>query len=228
MKILGLIPARGGSKGIPRKNVVDLGGRPLIAWTIRAALQAQCVSRVLVSTDDEEIAATARDHGADVPFLRPAELANDVAPALPVIAHALAYADSQGWSVDAVAYLQPTSPFRTAADIDAAAALLAQGDTVVSVLTVPHNMLPSSLMRQRADGRLEFAVPPEQVKLRRQDKEQLLYARNGPAILLVRRAVVEAGKLYGESIMPYVMPWRRSLDIDTPDDLDLVRDLLPR
>lgn len=230
MNVLGLIPARGGSKGIPRKNIVPLGGKPLIAWTIEAARQAQGVSRVVVSTDDAEIAAVARQWGAEVPFMRPREIATDGAVALPVIRHAVETLERQhGWCSDAVAYLQPTSPFRRAEDIDAAIALLhtADADTVVSVTRVPHNMLPDSLMRQDEDGTLAFVAPPELRRFRRQEKENVLFARNGPAILLMRRAVLEAGNLYGQRILPVTMERLRSLDIDEPLDLEIAEALLP-
>jgi len=120
MKILGLIPARGGSKGIPRKNIKPLGGKPLIAYSIEAGLKSRYLDKVLVSTDDEEIAQVARQYGADVPFIRPAELARDDTPTLPVIQHALRFLADKGETYDAVCLLQPSSPFRTPAFIDAA------------------------------------------------------------------------------------------------------------
>lgn len=228
MRVLALIPARGGSKGIPRKNIAPLGGKPLIAWTIAAARSATRVSRVVVSTDDAEIADVARAAGAEVPFLRPAEISNDAAPALPVIVHAVGWLEANGgWSAEAVVYLQPTSPFRDAADIDAAIASLQDGaaDTIVSVVEVPHNMSPSSLMEVR-DGWLSFMVPPEQRQFRRQAKQRL-FARNGPAILLNRRSVIDNGELYGERIAAYEMPRLAALDIDEPEDLAVAEALLP-
>lgn len=228
MNILALIPARGGSKGIPRKNIANLGGKPLIAWAIEQALASRHITRTLVSTDDSEIAGIARSLGAEAPFLRPHEISNDTAPALPVIQHAVEWlASNQNWSADAVAYLQPTSPFRTAADIDAACTLLVsrKAETVVSVVSVPHNMGPASLMAMR-EGWLEFMVPPEQREFRRQAKERL-FARNGPAILLTRRDVIDSGALYGARIAAYEMPRLASLDIDEPEDLAIAEALLP-
>lgn len=229
MKILGLIPARAGSRGIPRKNLAPLGGRPLIAWTIAAA-RATRVDRVVVSTDDADIAAVSRQHGAETPFLRPARLAGDDTPALPVIADALdALERDEGWCADAVAYLQPTSPFRDASDIDAAIALLGDDDTdtVVSVMPVPHNMLPSSLMRETPAGRLEFLAAPGQRRFRRQDKNEKLLARNGPAVLLVRAGVIRSGRIYGDRVRGMEMNRLRSLDIDEPFDLRLAEALVP-
>lgn len=228
MRVLALIPARGGSKGIPRKNITPLGGKPLIAWTIEAARAASAITRVVVSTDDAEISDVARAHGAEVPFLRPGDISDDAAPALPVIRHALhALQTLDGWTADAIAYLQPTSPFRDGQHIDDAVALLAASgaDTVVSVVRVPHNMVPTSLMEMR-DGRLEFCASPEQRQFSRQAKE-LLFARNGPAILLNRRATIDGAGLYGDRIAPLEMAPLVSVDIDEPGDLQIAQALLP-
>jgi CMP-N-acetylneuraminic acid synthetase len=155
-------------------------------------------------------------------------ISDDTAPALPVIAHAVDWLEANAnWSAEAIAYLQPTSPFRDASDIERAVALLQErfADTVVSVVAVPHNMSPSSLMQVR-EGWLEFCVPPEQRSFRRQSKEQL-FARNGPAILLNRRDVIDRGELYGARIAPLEMSRLASLDIDEPEDLVLAESLLP-
>lgn len=226
MNILALIPARGGSKGIPRKNLVPLGGRPLIAWTIEAA-RAVPGLRVAVSTDDADIAEIARGQGAEVPFLRPPELASDTASAIAVVGHATARFDEVGWRADAIVYLQPTSPFRGAPFVREAVSLLAAGDcdTVVSVVPVPHVMTPSSLMRL-TDGYLEHVAPAAERRFRRQEKP-LLYARNGPAILALTRATLATGDLYGPRIKPLVMPSLESHDIDEPLDLQIAEALLP-
>ncbi|HWL03553.1 MAG TPA: acylneuraminate cytidylyltransferase family protein [Xanthobacteraceae bacterium] len=227
MNILALIPARGGSKGIPRKNIAPLAGRPLIAWTIADALAAGSLGRTLVSTDDGEIAAVARAHGGEAPFLRPPELAGDQAAALPVIQHAVAWADAEGWRADAVLYLQPTSPFRGAAPIMRAVDLLEQDlcDTVVSVVPVPHAMTPDALM-QKAGNELSFVAPPERRVFRRQDKP-MLYARNGPAILGLTREAIMRGELYGARIKAVEMSPLASIDIDTPLDLAMAEALAP-
>jgi len=223
---LAIIPARGGSKGIPRKNLARLGGRPLIAWTIEAVRKVAGV-RVVVSTDDEEIAAAALQEGAEVPFLRPAPLASDTASAFSVVHHAVGALEAEGWSADLVIYLQPTSPFRGSAVISEAIRLLDAGDcdTVVSVVTVPHAMTPTSLMRL-ANGYLEHLAPPEERRFRRQDKP-ILYARNGPAVLALMRANLDGGDLYGSRIRPLVMGALESLDIDEPLDLAIADALLP-
>lgn len=228
MKVLALIPARGGSKGIPRKNIAPLGGRPLIGWTIEAARLAQSVDRVIVSTDDEEIAVVSRQEGAEVPFLRPAELSSDTAAALPVIRHAINALDLSGFVADAVVYLQPTSPFRNAASIDRAVDLLRRGgvDTVVSVTRVPHAMTPDALMRLNGDM-LEFVAPSEARIFRRQDKP-LLYARNGPAVLAItRHAALYSSGLYDGRVKAVEMNALESHDIDESLDLIVAEALLP-
>jgi CMP-N,N'-diacetyllegionaminic acid synthase len=221
LSLLGLIPARGGSKGIPRKNLAPLAGKPLIAWTAKAALAAPSLSRVVVSTDDAEIAAAARDCGVEA-LMRPAALATDQSGALEVIRHAIERLEAQhGKPIDAVAYLQPTSPLRTAEHIERAVALLRaqSADTVVSVVAVPHNMIPESQMTMAADARL--SAPPPGQSLRRQDKPRR-YARNGPAVLVVsRRCVMELGTLYGERTFGFEMRLEESLDIDSAADLEL-------
>lgn len=229
MPTLALIPARGGSKGIPRKNVAMLGDRPLIAWTIDAALQAACFDHVVVSTDDPQIAEVAQLAGAEVPFLRPSEFSGDAAPALDVIAHALAHFSQAGQAFDAVAYLQPTSPFRTARQLAQAHRqfIEAAPDTLVSVMAVPHNMSPGSLMHTVDGPGSPWLQSPHGQTLRRQEKESL-FARNGPAILIMSASdVVERTRLYGERVLGFEMDRLSSLDIDDPMDLEIARRLLP-
>jgi CMP-N,N'-diacetyllegionaminic acid synthase len=224
--ILGLIPARGGSKSIPRKNLATLAGKPLLAWTAEAALGARRLGRIVLSTDDEEIADAGRRLGLDVPFLRPAELAQDDTPMLPVMRHAADWCAARGDALDAVVLLQPTSPLRRALHIDEAVALLlADGaaDSVVSIVPVPHQFSPVSVMRLEG-GRLSPFLPGPPI-LRRQDKP-LVYARNGPAVLGVRIEALRRGVLYGPTTLGYVMDARSSLDIDDPDDLWLAEQIL--
>jgi CMP-N,N'-diacetyllegionaminic acid synthase len=212
--VVALIPARGGSKGIPRKNLAPLAGKPLLHWAIDAALSADTVTRLVVSTDDDEIAAAAGD--AEL-LRRPAELAGDDTPMLDVIRHALEHIEP----CDVLVLLQPTSPLRRPEQVDEAVRLLLESgaDTVVSVVEVPHRYEPSSLMELH-DGRLVARSEPTT----RQAKDQL-YARNGPAILAVRPSGLGDG-LYGGNVVGYVMDERDSLDIDTPHDLELAEQLL--
>jgi CMP-N,N'-diacetyllegionaminic acid synthase len=230
MSIIGLIPARGGSKGIPRKNLATLGGRPLISWTIRSAMASGVLSRLIVSTDDPEIADVARREGAEVPFIRPAEFSGDEAQAIGVIRHALqALGLGAVDSCQSVTYLQPTSPFRTAAQLREAVALFydRRPDTLVSVQRVPHNMVPSAQMVPVDDGHPLWLDSPVGQVMRRQEKART-YGRNGPAILILSaKDVLEHGRLYGDRVMGYEMDRLSSLDIDDPLDLDMARALAP-
>jgi len=226
MEVLGVIPARGGSKGIPRKNLAPLGGRPLIAYTCDAARESRRLTRVVVSTDDEEIASVAGRLGIEVPFLRPASLAADDTPMVEVLVHAVASLEARdAYRPAAIVLLQPTSPFRRGGHIDAAVDLLESSgaDSVVSVVAVPHQFTPSSLLR--LDGDRVVPWTEGTAPTRRQDKP-LLFARNGPAVLAVRtRVLVEQNALYGADTRGLPMTREESLDIDDTFDLE-VADLL--
>lgn len=208
MSTLGLIPARGGSKGIPRKNVRVIGGKPLIVWTIDAARQATRLDRVVVTTDDVEIAAVAAEHGAEVPFLRPAALARDETPGIAPVLHAIDALPGY----DTVVLLQPTSPLRDASDIDNAIALAAVDTPVVSVTAAPH---AGWTFAMRSDGILDIGDAP--VAARRQDQAPF-YALNG-AIYVANTAMLRVQRTFlTAQTRGYVMPAKRSVDID--DDLD--------
>lgn len=220
MKVLAVVPARGGSKGVPRKNIREVAGRPLIAWTLAAALEAKMMDRVIVSTDDEEVAAVARAWGAEVPFRRPSELATDQAPTLAVLQHAVAWlAQHEGYRPDAVLTLQPTSPLRRAAHCDEAIAVFSKdpnADSLVSCIAVPHILHPRSVMRMTDEGYLEPFVDAPLV-LRRQDKGPV-FARNGAAIYITRTERLSE-YVFGGRLLPFVMDENSSLDVDTEDDL---------
>jgi CMP-N-acetylneuraminic acid synthetase len=227
IQVLGVIPARGGSKGIPRKNLTLLGGRPLIAYACDAARGSRTLTRVLVNTDDAEIARAAEGLGVDVPFLRPPELAGDDTPMIDVLVDLLSTLDQrEAYRPDVVVLLQPTSPFRRAEHVDAAVRLLQDSgaDSVVSVVAVPHQFTPASLMRVEG-GRLlpaDGTIGP----MRRQDKATL-FARNGPAVVAVRTPVLrEQRVLYGADTRPLVMTRADSIDIDDAFDLQVAELLL--
>ena len=219
VRVEALIPARGGSKGILRKNLAPLGAKPLVVWTIEAALGSARVERTVVSTDDAEIAELALAHGAEV-LDRPDELAGDDVTMRDVVAHAL-----QTMEADVVALLQPTSPFRTSRHVEEAVDLLVESgaDGVVSVVEVPHRFGPPSLM-ELDGGRLvrldEAAYPNRQAK-------PVLYARNGPAILALAAGRI-GDDLYAGDLRPYVMDAESSVDVDEPFDLELAEFLLSR
>lgn len=227
MNILGIIPARGGSKGIPRKNIALLAGKPLLSYTCQAALGSLKLNRVILNTDDQEIAELGRNYGVDAPFLRPENLAGDDIPILPVISHTLRWLEKeQGYTTDLIVLLQPTSPFRRSDHIDSAldTYLNSDADTLVSVEEVPHNLTPSSLMKIDEQGYLHPLLEGELV-LRRQEKPKV-YARNGPSILIVRRSVIDRGHLYGDKVLPFKMSRLASLDIDDQDDLILAESMM--
>ena len=222
MDILGLIPARGGSKGIPQKNIALLAGKPLLAYTCEAALKSTRLTRILLNTDDPEIAEVDRACGVEVPFLRPSELAQDDTLILPVIQHTLDWlATHDSFVPDAVVLLQPTSPLRKTEHIDSAVDVFFENnaDTVVSVMEVPHQFNPVSLMQFDDAQQLRPYLDGPMI-LRRQDKPRV-YARNGPAVLVVRRRVIEQGQLYGDCVYSYLMDRIASLDIDDQSDLAL-------
>jgi CMP-N,N'-diacetyllegionaminic acid synthase len=221
LTILALIPARGGSKGIPGKNLAPLCGKPLLAWTIEAAKGARGIDRVVVSTDSAAIADTACALGAEVPFLRPDELARDDTPGIAPPLHALRWLEEhEGYRPEGLLLLQPTSPLRTVQDIEGAIELWRRmaADSVVSVSPAHHH--PYHMKTVGADGRLAPFMVPERPVIRRQDLPPL-FALNG-ALWLIRSDVLLAREdWYTDRTWGYVMPEERSLDVDTPWDLRL-------
>ena len=222
---LGIIPARGGSKSIPNKNLIPAGGKPLLEWTVRAARNC-CLNHTILSTDCHKIAAVGRRLGVDVPFIRPRALSTDRASMIGVLQHALEWWASSGRKdPEGIVLLQPTSPLRRSLDIDTAVGLFRekQADSVVSMMEVPHQFNPVSLMVESADGTLRSFLDGPQT-LRRQDKP-LVLARNGPAILVLRPNLIRRGELYTNNTFPYRMNARNSLDIDEPHDLAILNAL---
>jgi len=222
-RILGIIPARGGSKGIPRKNLVSLCGRPLIAYTIEAGLSSEMLSRLVVSTEDAEIAAEARKLGADVPFLRPTELATDDARSLPVVQHAVKAVEAEeGARFDVIVMLQPTTPLRTAGDIDEGIRLLLDtgSDSVVSVVDVGANH-PYRMKRIDESGRLVNFVDQGFEDMRPRQELPPVYIRSGDLYIARRAVVMEQNTLVGDKCRAVVIPEKRAVNIDTP--LDLLR-----
>ena len=230
MNVVGLVTARGGSKGVPGKNIALVGGRPLLEYTAEAALRSRRLTRIVLSTDDDEIAAVGRNCGLDVPFMRPTELAEDSTSSLDVALHAMDWlATAEALHTDILVVLQPTSPFRTSTHIDEALNIMLEDegvDTVVSVTTVPHHFNPFSLMQLTDDKRLvDYISEPDGARYRRQSLPTFL-ARNGPVVLASRASVIRRShSFYGANVKPYLMTADDSLDIDTPHDL-LVADLL--
>jgi len=219
MRILALIPARGGSKGLPRKNLLPLAGHPLIAHTIRVALEAGAATDVVVSTDDAEIAATARAYGAAVPFMRPAALAEDSARTIDVVIHGLQTMEALSQRrYDAVLLLQPTSPLRQAADVQAALQLYIdeRADSLISVFEwqSPH---PFYMYWMRENEPLPV-LNTARLYHRRQDFPAV-YVRNGAIYLTDREVLLRRQTFYGDRLRAIIMPAARSINIDHPDDL---------
>jgi CMP-N-acetylneuraminic acid synthetase len=223
MNLLAIIPARGGSKGIPRKNLAPVAGLPLLAWTCRAALESRSLSRVILSTEDSEIAERGREFGVEAPFLRPAELAQDETPTLPVIRHALEFlAEREGYRPDAIVLLQPTAPLRRAEHIAGAVSRLVKtgAEAVVSVSPVPAHFHPYWVFDLDGDDRLKPAHPdggPE-----RYPRRQALppaYTRNGAVYVARTRLILQENSLYGPAPAAYVMRPEDSVNVDAPADL---------
>ena len=217
---IGIVPARGGSKRLPGKNIKLCAGRPLLAWTAQAA-KASRLDRVILSTDNEAIAKLGRDCGLEVPFLRPSELAADETPMLPVIANLLEWLTRTWGEPRSLVLLQPTSPLRLPRHIDEALDLLEQSgaETVVSVTDPEADSNPAKLMRQASDGSVARANA-------RSDGRLVL--RNGPAILANTPAVIRMAKLYGEPTVGYYMAPADSVDIDNDEDFRRAESLLLR
>ena len=212
MTRLALIPARGGSKGIPRKNIKIFCGKPLLHWSIDVALQSGCVDQVVVSTDDPEIAEVARAGGAEVPFLRPGELASDTAPGITTALHAL----EQLPDVSDVLLLQPTSPLRTMADLESIISLRHRTgkDSAVSLtFSAKH---PAWMYVLSQDEKLEPILQFDEAHCRQ--KLPPAYVLNGALFLASRSFLLREQTFITEDTVGYVMPIERSVDIDTSLD----------
>jgi CMP-N-acetylneuraminic acid synthetase len=224
LKVLGLVTARGGSKGLPGKNLRPLAGKPLIAYTIDAAVASGVFDRLVLSTDDADIAALVRTLGCVVPFTRPAELARDETPHLPVVQHAVRWLEEhEGYRPDAVMILQPTSPLRQPQHISEAVALLERSgaDSVVGVGRVPDHYHPMRTVSIDASGDATLFVTGEPVRRRINRRQDMppAWAMNG-AIYLLRTSLLFAAEpgLYGDRAAAYVMPDASGISIDSLED----------
>jgi CMP-N,N'-diacetyllegionaminic acid synthase len=221
--VLALIPARGVSKGIPRKNIMPIAGKPLIAWSILQAIESRLISRVIVSTDDPEIASTAAEYGAEVPFLRPAEFAHDLSPDIDVFRHALEFlATSESFVPQVVVHLRPTGPVRRVADIDEATTLLLdhpEADSVRSVSLVHQS--PYKMWRRNADGSIVPLLELPGVRDCQSQPRQTLpavYWQDGYVDVVRPRAVLELGSMSGSRVLPFFAR-TRLFDLDYPEDV---------
>jgi len=215
-RVLAIVPARGGSKGVPRKNIRLLAGKPLIAHTLQAARDAARISRLIVSTDDEEIAAVARQWGADVPFLRPPHLANDTAGQVEVVLHALQAVEAlDGVTYPYVILLQPTAPLRSSADIDGSLELLATSgcDSVVSYCRVEREHPYYMVTLENEHPRPVLEIPPG---LTARQQYPAVYLRTGAIYAVRREVLLEQHSFYGKDVRAWIAPSRRSINIDRP------------
>ena len=225
MKIISIC-ARGGSTGLPGKNIRDLLGKPLIGWTIEQALQAGVADQVFVSTDSEEIAAVARHFGAQVPFLRPPELSSSTAGKLPVIQHLLEWIESRFEPVETIIDLDPTSPLRNVEDIHACLKLL-DGDTDLVITGYEAEKNPYfNMVEAKADGYFERVCKLDFDVVARQDAPKV-YSMNA-SIYAWRRQALSASLWAAKRIRLHVMPRERSIDIDHAVDFELVELLMKR
>jgi CMP-N,N'-diacetyllegionaminic acid synthase len=233
MDVLALITARGGSVTLPRKNILPFCGKPLIAHSIEAARQAReatgTIERIVVSTDDGEIAGVSTRYGAQVPFMRPAELSRPDTPSLPVAKHAVEFLERErGKLYDWILLLQPTSPLRTAGDILDALALAAKPDTTAVIgVTSANNSHPMKL-RLIENGVLKYYLKDSMGQVRRQDFSYDVYRTNGAIYLTRRDALMEEESFYGSRPLALVMPPERSIDIDTQLDFEMAAFLFER
>ncbi|MEN9336588.1 MAG: N-acylneuraminate cytidylyltransferase [Bacteroidota bacterium] len=228
MNILAIIPARSGSKGVPGKNTKLLGGKPLLAYSIEQALACQLFSRVLLSTDSEQIAAVGMQYGAEVPFIRPSELASDTASSIGVVQHALHFYRERGEVFDAVCLLQPTTPFRAPHLIADCVHKMKNEcwDAVVSMLPVPHEFNPHWVFEADSHGALQIATGDKEIIKRRQDLPPA-YFRDG-AVYLTKTQWLEKGSFFGEKLGFVLSDVATFVNIDTLSDWEKAEELIQK
>jgi CMP-N,N'-diacetyllegionaminic acid synthase len=222
-KVLALVTARGGSKGLPGKNVRPLCGRPLIKWSIDTALACTEIDALVVSTDDEQIATIAANAGAEVPFIRPPALAGDTASSIDVIIHALDFLESNGRFFDVVLLLEPTSPLREVADIQAALQRMidTRAAAIVSVCRA-ESTHPAFMFRTTAQGRLEPFLLASPTGVRRQEIEPLFYL-DGTLYASTVESLRTQRSFYHEDTLAYEVSKWKALEIDDIDDFEMVK-----
>lgn len=215
--VLAIIPARGGSKGVPRKNIRNVGGKPLIAWTIEEAKKSKFIDRLILSTEDEEIASIAKKCGCEVPFMRPEELAEDHTPGIEPIIHAIHTLPEK---YDMVVLLQPTSPLRIKEDIDGCIARCVQGSTRSCVTVTESDKSPYWMYELDNNGQMTAVIPSDTMIVRRQDLPKA-YVLNGAVYSANKDWLLEKRTFLTNETVAYPMPKERSLDIDTEFDIKI-------
>lgn len=229
MKILGIIPARGGSKGVVGKNIKPLKGKPLLAYTFDIAKESKYLTKTILSSDSDEIINVANHIGLEVPFKRPSNLALDSSPTLPVILHALSFLEENEEFFDAVCLLQTTSPFRTTAFLDKALNkfIALNTDSLISVQKVPHEYNPHWTFEKENSGNLKIATGEEQIISRRQELPDA-YHRDGSIYITKTSVLKEQKSLYGKSISFIESPKEWYVNIDTPEDWQKAEELVKK
>ncbi len=225
-KILVVITARGGSKGLPGKNIKILGGKPLIAYSIESAKESDLITHSIISTDDPEIAEVARKWGGEVPFMRPAELATDTAGHVGVMQHAVKFMEEKlGFTFDYVVIFQPTSPFRTKDDVDGTIQKLIDtgADSAVSIFEIDSTYHPIKVKKLEGDRVLPYCMEEPEGK-RRQDLPKA-YRRSSAIYAMKRDLLMIGGKLFGDYVVGYVTPREYFVDIDTHFDWVVAEDI---
>jgi len=225
--ILGLIPARGGSKGLSRKNIRPLLGKPLIAWTIEQALASKNLDRVVVSTDDKEIAGISKKYGAEVPFMRPKKLATDEAKGIEVVLDTISWMNKNGKSYDLLMLLQPTSPLRTSEDINKALELLflKKAQAVISVCETEHHPYWSNILPENSS--MKGFIEANIINKNRQELP-VFYRLNGAIYLTYWDCLKKQKSFFGEKTFAYIMSQEKSIDINTKLDFELAKILMKK
>jgi CMP-N-acetylneuraminic acid synthetase len=217
VRALGLIPARGQSKGIPRKNIVPLAGNSLVERAFASASASGALDRIVLSTESREIAELGRTLGIEVPFLRPPRFAEDSSPMIDVAVHALEALDEEGYRPDVLVLLQPTSPLRRPEHIREALRRLGDHDALCTVVPLPRDLCPHYLMKIDDDGLLRHFMPDGSRYTRRQDVP-LAYRRDGTLFVTKAHIILKRRSFYGERCFPMILPEEESLNIDTAED----------
>lgn len=230
MKILALIPARGGSKSVLRKNIKLLAGKPLIAYTIEASKKSKLINRIIVSTDDEEIAKISRKYGAEVPFMRPKELAEDDTPDLPVFRHALMWLEeNEDYRPDIIVHLRPTAPLRKIEHIDAGIELLLKNKSVDSVRSVcKSTQTPYKMWRIKNGYLVPLLDSGGGVGLFNQPRQNLpvVYWQNASVDVIKYDTIMKKNTMTGKYILPLIMEEKNSIDLDTELDFKITEQLI--
>lgn len=224
-KFLAVIPARGGSKGLPGKNIKDLCGKPLIAYTIETALNSKVFDKVIVSTDSLEIAKTAEKYGAEIPFLRPVELATDTADSMDVLIHAMNYLKDIGEEFDYIVKLQPTSPLRTVEDIQKSIELLFEkgADSIISISECQHHPLWCNTLT--SDLRMNNFIK-EEIKNKNRQELPVYYQINGLIFLSSIEVLLKTREWYGKNSYAYISKSENAIDIDNMIDFNIVKSII--